>query len=256
MGRYQEACEWADHAVESSPMLADPSYGAFQHWQAGFVYLRAGRIMGARRFAGHFDELAVSLTAHDEVHAAGLDAVVEGVLGDWEALRNLAVRAEKASTANEDFPCQFNWRTLLICALGLAQLGHELEARRIEELGHANAVVAGPPELEPALLRLALLRADEEEARRILGVLPAIGGPFDVDTAAARLDALLVLGESEQLQEEATRFLDEEGYTRPFALRALGVSRGNPSLLREAESRFAAMGLAWRAAETRSLADA
>ena len=253
-GRYQEACDWADRALAASPRLANPNYESFQHWNAGFVYLRAGRIAGARRFAEHFDELSSSLTPHDEVHAVGLQAVVEGVLCEWEALGNLAVRAERASAANEDFPCQFNWRTLLVCALGLAQLGHEGEARRLEEIGRASAVVAGPPELEPALLRLALLRADEEATRRILEVLPAMGGPWGVDGAAARLDALLLLGETERLEEEAAPFLDEQGYTRPFALRALGISRGDRSLVDEAAARFEAMGLGWRAVETRALA--
>jgi class 3 adenylate cyclase/tetratricopeptide (TPR) repeat protein len=252
-GRYHEACEWADHALVASPRLANPNYESFQHWNAGFVYLRAGRMAGARRFAEHFDELASSLTAHDEVHAVGLHAVVEGVLGEWEALGNLAIRAEKASAANEDFPCQFNWRTLLVCALGLAQLGREDEARRLEEIGRASAVVAGPPELEPALLRLALLRTDEEETRRILEVLPAMGGPWDVDGAAARLDALLSLGETGRLEEEAAPFLDEEGYTHPFALRALGISRGELALVDQAAACFESFGLTWRAAETRAL---
>jgi class 3 adenylate cyclase/tetratricopeptide (TPR) repeat protein len=252
--RYEEACEWADRALAASPRLLNPNYESFQHWNAGFVYLRAGRLDGARRFAEHFDELASSLTPHDQVHAVGLHAVLGGVLGAWEALGNLAVRAEKASAANGDFPCQFNWRTLLLCALGLAGLGDEREARRLEEIGRASALVAGPPELEPALLRLALLRADEEETRRILEVLPARGGPFDVDGAAARLDALLWLGEIQCLEQEATPFLDEHGYTRPFAQRALGIARGNASLVDEAASSFDAMGLAWRAAETRDLA--
>jgi tetratricopeptide (TPR) repeat protein len=254
-GRYQEACEWADRALAALPRLSDPNYESFQYWNAGFVYLRAGRIAGARRFAEHFDELASSLTAHDEVHAVGLHAVVEGALGEWAALGNLAVRAEKATVANEDFPCQFNWRTLLLCALGLAQLGDEREAHRLEEVGRASAVVAGPPELEPALLRLALHRADEAETRRILEALPAMGGPFDVDSAAARLDALLSLGEAQRLEEEAAPFLHEPGYTRPFALRALGISRGDASLVDEAVASFEATGLAWRAAETRDLAD-
>src|SRR5438128_632393 len=210
MGRYQEACDWADRAIAAAPKLANPNYESHQYWNAGFVYLRAGRIARARLFAEHFDELASSLTAHDEVHAVGLHAVVESVLGEWEALRDLAVRAEKASAANEDFPCQFNWRTLLVCALGLAQLQEENESRRLEEIGCATAMVAGPSELEPALLRLALLRSDEQEVRRILEVLPAMGGPWALDGAAARLDALLALGETERLEEAAARFLREE----------------------------------------------
>jgi class 3 adenylate cyclase/tetratricopeptide (TPR) repeat protein len=252
--RYREACEWADRALAASPRLANPNYESFQVWNAGFVYLRAGRFAGARRFAERFDELASSLTAHDQVHAVGLHAVAEGVLGEWEALASLAVRAEAASAANQDFPCQFNWRTLLVCALGLAHLGQEGEARRLEGIGRASAVVAGPPELEPALLRLAVLRADEQEARRILDVLPALGGPWGVDDGAARLDALLSLGETERLEEEAAPFLEEEGYTRPFALRALGISRGDPVLVDKAAAQFETLGLAWRAAETRTLA--
>jgi class 3 adenylate cyclase/tetratricopeptide (TPR) repeat protein len=251
--RYQEACEWADRAVAAAPSLANPGYASYQYWNAGFVYLRAGRIVGARRFAKHFDELASSFTAHDEVHAVGLDAVVESVFGDWSALAKLAVRAEQASAANEDFPCQFNWRTLLICALGLARLGDDFGARRLEEISRASAVVAGPLELEPALLRLALLRGDEEEARRILEVLPAREGPFDVDGTAARLDALLWLGETERLEEAVTPFLEEHGYARAFAQRTLGIARGDASLVDEAAASFDAMGLVWRAAETRDL---
>jgi hypothetical protein len=72
--------------------------------------------------------------------------------------------------------------------------------------------------------------------------------------AAARLDALLLLGETERLEEEEAPFLDEQGYTRPFALRALGISRGHRSLVDEAAARFEAMGLGWRAVETRALA--
>jgi tetratricopeptide (TPR) repeat protein len=252
-GRYQEACEWADRAFGAAPGLGDRGYEAYLHWNAGFVYLRAGRFAAARRFAESFDRLGSSLTPHDEVHAVGLHAVVGGVVGEWGALENLTVRAEAASAANADFPCQFNWRTLLMCALGLAQLGDEGEARRLERLGRASAEVAGPVELEPALLRLALLRADEEEIRRILDVLPAKGGPFGVDEAAARLDALLLLGETERLEHEATLFVDEEGYTRPFALRALGISRGDLALVDRAAAEFEALGLAWRAAETRTL---
>ena len=90
--------------------------------------------------------------------------------------------------------------------------------------------------------------------RRILEVLPALGGPWGLDGAAARLDALLALGETERLEEEAAPFLGEESYTGPFALRALGISRGDASLVEQAVARFEAMGLEWRVAETRSLA--
>ena len=78
--------------------------------------------------------------------------------------------------------------------------------------------------------------------------------PFAVDGAAARLDALVALGEVERLEEEAAPFIEEASYTRPFALRALGINRADTSLLREAESEFEAMGVAWRVDETRCMA--
>jgi class 3 adenylate cyclase/tetratricopeptide (TPR) repeat protein len=253
-GRFQEACDWADRAIAAAPKLANPNYEGHQHWNAGFVYARAGRFAEARSFAEIHDRIASSLTAHEEVHAVGLHAVIESALGEWEALAELTGRVEAASAANEDFPCQFNWRNLLVCALGLARVGDERQARRLEEIGRASAVVGGPPEVEPALLRLALLRGDEEHARQILEASPAMLGPWGIDVAAARLDALLALGETERVEEEAAPFLEEESYTHPFALRALGVSRGDASLVQLAASRFDAMGLGWRAEETRSLA--
>ncbi|HZB86146.1 MAG TPA: hypothetical protein VE289_06250, partial [Gaiellaceae bacterium] len=253
-GRYQEACEWADRAIAASPKLANPNYEGHQYWNAAFVYARAGRFPEARRFADIHDQIASSLTAHEEVHAVGLHAVIESALGEWDVLAELARRAEAASQANDDFPCQFNWRTLLVCALGLARLGHEREARRLEEIGRTTAVVAGPPEVEPALLRLALLRGDEDEMRRILEAAPAMVGPWGVDGSAARLDALLALGEADRAQEEAAPFLDEPSYTQPFALRALGRARNEPALLERAAAAFEEMGLRWRAQETRSMA--
>jgi len=42
-------------------------------------------------------------------------------------------------------------------------------------------------------------------------------------------------------------------YPEPFALRALGVARRDEQLLRQAAARFAAMDLAWHAAETQKL---
>jgi class 3 adenylate cyclase len=253
-GRFQEACDWADRAIASAPKLANPNYEGHQYWNAAFAYARAGRFAEARNFAEIHDRLASALTAHEEVHAVGLHAVIGSALGEWEALAGLAGRAEAASIANEDFPCQFNWRTLLVCALGLAGLGDERQARRLEEIGRASALVGGPAEVEPALLRLALLRGDEEQARRILEASPTMLGPWGIDVAAARLDALLALGETERVEEEAAAFLEEESYTQAFALRALGVSRGDSSLVQQAVSRFEAMGLGWRAEETRSLA--
>ena len=101
-------------------------------------------------------------------------------------------------------------------------------------------------------MRLALLRGDLDEAERILELLPPGGDPFSVDNAAARLDALVALGDRDRVEEEAAPFLDGESYTRPFALRALGIVRGDKALAEQAVARFEEMGLAWHAEETRA----
>ena len=174
--------------------------------------------------------------------------------GDWPALADRTARVERTSEANQDFPCQFNWRTLLVCALGHAQLGDEREARRLEESGRAGAVVAGPPELEPALLRLALLRGDEDEARRILRG-PARRAAMRSASTPRRRGSMRCWrwASRERWRRRRRRSSPSPSYTRPFALRALGLTRGDAALVDEAAAGFEAMGLAWRAAETRAL---
>jgi class 3 adenylate cyclase/tetratricopeptide (TPR) repeat protein len=247
--RYQDARTWADRALAAVPHLADPAYAVHQYWNAGFVYLRAGRVAEARPFAEQV--LSEAHGPHDEVHAVALLAVLHSVLGDWAALAELSPRVEHASRANVDFPCQFNWRTLLVCALAAAHLGDDSEARRLEELGQEGVLVFGPREREPALLRLALLRGDLEAADEIVQALPATD-PFGVDGPAARLDALAALDDRQRVEEEAAPFLAERSYTRPFALRALGRVREDPALIERASDEFEEMGLRWRAAQSRA----
>jgi hypothetical protein len=236
-------------------MVSDPGVRMYQHWLAGFVYLRGGRIADVASLAEECDRLAAQLTPHDEVHAVALRALLCSVKGRWRELGELTARAEAAAKANEETPCMFNWRSLVVCALGLAHLGEEARARRLEERALAGPVVAGPPEREPALLRLALLRGDRNEAIRILERLPTSIDPWGLEAAAARLDALAALGDHARVEEEASPFLDGDGYTLPFALRALGLVRDDPTLIEQALARFDAMGLDWQSGETRALAE-
>ena len=187
---------------------------------------------------------------HQEVHVVALLAVLHSVLGDWAALGELSPRVERATRANVDHPCQFNWRTLIVCALAAAHRGDASEAARLEGLGQEGVLVFGPREREPALLRLALLRGDLAAAERIIEALPATD-PFGVDGPAARLDALTALGDRARIESEAALFLRERSYIRPFALRALGREREDPSLIERAAAEFGEMGLAWRVDETR-----
>jgi hypothetical protein len=60
------------------------------------------------------------------------------------------------------------------------------------------------------------------------------------------------LGDRSGVEEEAAPYLVGESYTFPFALRALGIVRGDVSLTEEAAERFATLGLGWHAESTRA----
>jgi class 3 adenylate cyclase len=252
-GRFEEACAWADRARRAQVAESDPGWRAHQYFLSGFVYLRAARIAEVPRFAAEFDRLVLQLTPHDEMHAVALHAVLASTRGRWQELRELRDRAEAASAANTETPCQFNWRSLLVCALGLAQLGDERQARELEERARAGALVAGPAEREPALLRLALLRGDLAEAERILERLPTEVDPWGLDAAAARLDALVALGDRARVEAEAAPYLESASYTHPFALRSLGIVQGRRDLVEQALAAFAAQGLDQHVSETHDL---
>ena len=252
-GDFAGACTWADRALAAAEdTYSNPGFRAQQLWLAGLAQVRAGRFADVRRLVAAQSTVAASLGPHDEVHAVAHEAVLESVLGRWGALADIASRAEAKAAANADFPCQFNWRTLVVCALGAAYLGQEKEAERLVQRGMESATVFGPFEREPALLRLALLRGDLDEMERILELLPVGIDHWGIDGDAARLDALAALGRAQQVEAEALPFLERPSYTQPFALRALGLVRSEPALLGRAAACFEEIGLAWRAAETRA----
>ena len=70
----------------------------------------------------------------------------------------------------------------------------------------------------------------------------------------SRTSRALRLGERTRIEDEAPRFLKPRTYLEPFALRALGIVRQDPALIDQALERFAALGLAWHAAQTGALA--
>ena len=250
-GALQEAGRWIDRTLAVLPSVRDPAERETILFVAGFLYLRLGRIREAKRLAAEHDEIASRLSAHQDVHGVAMDVLLDVVAGDWEAARTRTARAEVACAANRDTPCQFDWRTLLMCALAHARLGDQAEARRLEQLASAGLVVGGPAAREPALLRLALLRDDRDAIKRLLAEDP---GPslWDVDYRAARLDALVAMRDRERIEAESPTLIALGGYVEPFALRALGLVRGERALLDRAAKRFDAMGLGWQAAETRA----
>ena len=53
--------------------------------------------------------------------------------------------------------------------------------------------------------------------------------------------------------EDAERYAIPGTYLEPFALRTLGIARGDSALVARAQERFEAMGLEWYAAQTPAL---
>jgi hypothetical protein len=98
-----------------------------------------------------------------------------------------------------------------------------------------------------------LARADRPGLERLvgsfdLGSLP--DSPYRFDQPPAVLDTFVALRDHEAIEMSAPRWLRAGTYAEPFAMRALGVARGDADLLDEASKRFETIGLRWRAEET------
>src|SRR3954454_12345359 len=63
----------------------------------------------------------------------------------------------------------------------------------------------------------------------------------------------LLRGDGDRVELEAPLFLREETYVTPFAMRALGIARGDRALIEQAIERFARCNLSWHASQTRTL---
>ena len=77
---------------------------------------------------------------------------------------------------------------------------------------------------------------------------------FGPSTAAAQLDALAAAGIRSESSVRPTAAPGRHVPVEPFALRALGIVRGDDDLLARAQERFAALGLHRHAAQTDALA--
>jgi hypothetical protein len=177
---------------------------------------------------------------------------VEQAAGRWEAVRDLAPRAEPAVAANMATPCALNAWSLLACALANVQLGNEQEARRLERSAEDLGMEGYSYVFDPIYIEIAVARGDLAVVERKLNEWSP-GGFGDIDGLIARLNALVALERRTEIEEEAPAFARPKTYLEPFALRALGYARGDNRLIRQAIERFEAMGLDWHAAETGNL---
>jgi class 3 adenylate cyclase len=212
-----------------------------------------GRIREARRLAEDNDRLVENLTPHHRLHGIAGLLEVEELAGEWERIRELEPRVEEAVEANRATPCVRNARSLILAAVAAEIVGdtsrsRELEAQADEQEGEGYGLTFTGPRA-----RLALAREDLETLERMLPDVDWFRRQtwFALPAAAARLDALAVIGTEESIREEG--LLQPKGYLEPFMLRALGIVRGEEALLADAARKFQAMRLDWHAAQTASL---
>jgi class 3 adenylate cyclase len=225
----------------------------FALMQASEINFAQGRPAAAARAGALLSEMTEGLTAHHRLHGVVMRLGVEILAGRWDAVRPLAAIAEAAVEANATTPCPGNVTTLLYLALASAHDGDDADASRLEQ--RATAIgMEGYSRLDPPKLRLALVRHDLAELRRLVdSIEPVAFVAYRLDGPAALLDALVALGDHARIESEAPAWLRPGTYVEPFAVRALGVTRTDEQLLRQAAARFAAINLDWHAAETRKL---
>ena len=234
--------------------LTDPDHIHDMYISAIPPTVAVGRIQEARRLAAENDELVARLTPHHRVHGIACIMEVEELAGNWERISELQARIEQTVAENRHTPCVRNARSLLVCSAAAEILGdpnrsRELEAGADELRARDLGMAFGGPGLRLALARQdfatleELLAGKDWYSRQTWFLLPG---------AAARLDALAVLGDEAAIDAEGLPAGD--GYLLPFRLRALGLAGNDDRLIAQADARFRALHLDWHAAQTEALA--
>ena len=249
---YASAYEWARKRLALEDRFTDPDHLALIHWESSTVELALGHLDQATAHAQRHDAIAARLSPHHAVHAVGNLLIVEEAAGRWDRIRDIQERVEQAVVENADTPCVLNAWCLMSCATACAELGLDAEARRLEEATNSLGMEGYGLWLDPERARLALVRGDRDALAEVIEGSDRwlwIIWPH-MNSAVARLDALIALGHLEEAEEQATRLVQPDTYLEPFALRTLGVVRRNPDLIAQAAERFEALGLNWHAAQT------
>lgn len=251
-GDYSAAADHVDSRVALHPQIGDPDLRCNTYFAAVDVRVAASRLADARTAAELLEQEAQGLTVHHRLHAIGQRVDVEQVFGHWEAIRDLTSRTEAAVEANLATPCPLNIAALFICALAAAVLGDESEARRLEEAACATGMTGYGFATDSTRISLALALRDLDKAREIVEQLdPELLELWSVRVRASLFDALVAFGDRDRIEAEAPEWIERPGYARPFALRALGLSREDEALVEQAAQMFEAMGLVWHSQQTR-----
>jgi class 3 adenylate cyclase/tetratricopeptide (TPR) repeat protein len=254
-GDYEEALDWTDRQLELSDQIRNADRLSDVYERAIPAYCAMGRIEDARQLALRQAEIVEPMTPHHRLHGVSVQLEVEELTGEWDRVLALADRTAQAVEANLETPCIRNSRTLLVTALAAAQQGdpgraQELERWAAEVETEGYAVVLGAPRVRLALLRGEVVDIDSLTPPRAAHGTRAF---FALPSLAARLDALAAAGDRRSLEREAPELMKPGTLIEPFALRALGRVRDDREAVEAAAGMFDALGLGWRAEETRAL---
>jgi class 3 adenylate cyclase/tetratricopeptide (TPR) repeat protein len=258
-GRFEEALDWAQRPLDFIDELRDPETIVEAYEATVPVHVMLGRFSAARTMAERHDEATQRLSPHHRLHGVAMTAELEELRADWEALRGLTPRLERAVAANLETPCIRNQRTLLVCAAASRALGDMREAERLEEKAESLGMEGYDLVLSGPRLRLALLKDDLGAIERLVDVISSAGLGrhafwFYPSVQVAQLEALVRLGDHVRGEEEAAPLLEPgQTYFEPFAQRALGQIRGDRSLVEQGLVRFKELGLDWHARQTAAL---
>jgi hypothetical protein len=251
---FDRACTLMDQVMALLPALHNPDACSVMLHSAVFVYLRSGHLRQAEVASAQAVEAAAGLTPHHRLHAAGWQILLAAVTGRWDEVRGRAAGAERVvdATLAAATPCVLTVSILLNCATASALAGKAYEARRLESKAQGIGMEGDrwyQGWFEPPQIRLAL-------ARHELGKVAEFTAPefdWEWEPVSTFLDALAALGDRERIEAEAPNWLQQGTFAEPFALRALGIARGDRALLQQALGRFELMGLSWHAEQTRRL---
>ena len=254
--RYEESQQWADRRLALADRISDPDHLVDIYSMVIPGLLGQGRFDQARRYADLHDQAASKLSTHHQVHAVAMKLELEELTGRWDAIGALQLRTKQVVQGNVATPCVRNARSLLSCAVADAYLGEDERSRELEDRANELVMEGFGTSLASVRMRLALLRRELDIVERLVasgGLPPPAKNWWRLNTLAARLDAMAVLGDRRRGEQEAPLLVVPNTYLGPFALRTLGMLRQDDSLLGRAAEAFTALGLAWHAERTRAL---
>jgi class 3 adenylate cyclase/tetratricopeptide (TPR) repeat protein len=254
--RYHEALAICRQAFALEEETSDPFLRAELREAAVTLFTLCGLIEETRRLLAEHNVACERLSPHHRMHGVAMAIELEEIAGDWPAIRALVPRTRMAVAANLATPCVRNSRSLLMGAAACVTAGDDADARGLEAEA-AELVTEGYEEILAApRIRVALARGDLESVRNLLREPRIARGSMWWYPAAVTsyLDGLAALGDRETIERDAPAFLEPPSVLVPFALRALGLVRGDRGLLEGAAERFAAFGLDRQADATRRAA--